>query len=354
MASLTPLSITHPTSQKPKKRKQDGDSYEEKVNKKTFKSENDLLKPNFGSDYRDASADDELEAEEVHKSPSTGLPFLIPKAPKVGPKREVNLPGLPPLDSKVVPTLASTSRATVTQLDIEKARKYVLKDTDILKSSFAATVNTSFYIASRDPRNRTTPRSGPSENTTSTSKGSIFLATAMNSTAEQDSSPALSRQNVAKLNTPSMKEYRPSSLAQRQTNDGEDEDADDERNTESDLETHPDEDEIKYDANPEEEDERHESLKTQFKNVGIRKRTHEELEDGEIDDEGAATLDGGTNGGHDTENKTLVLPLTEEEKEQVRRGKKARTKGTTDVTDEAGGKNASSREEPANDVDKEL
>jgi len=82
MADLTPLSIAQPLTRAQKKWKQDIESFEEKIDKKNFKLEGEKPKLGFGSEYRDASADDEMEAEDSYKYPAAPLPLLVPKAPR--------------------------------------------------------------------------------------------------------------------------------------------------------------------------------------------------------------------------------------------------------------------------------
>lgn len=80
MADLTPLSITLPLTRERKKSWQDFDSFEERIKKENFKLEDDKPKLEFGSEYRDASADDEMEADESCKYAAARMPFLTLKA----------------------------------------------------------------------------------------------------------------------------------------------------------------------------------------------------------------------------------------------------------------------------------
>lgn len=82
MPHLTPLSIAQLLMRDRKKVKQSTESFEETINKKNFEPEDDKPKLEFGSEYRDVSADDEMEAEEFHQYPAARLPFLVPKVPK--------------------------------------------------------------------------------------------------------------------------------------------------------------------------------------------------------------------------------------------------------------------------------
>ena len=92
--------------------------------------------------------------------------------------------------------------------------------------------------------------------------------------------------------------------------------------TESDLETHAGDDDHNYSTNPEGEDEGYDSLQSQFKNVRIRKRQREDVEDAEDHNE---AWQGGalTNLDSDGKQKALNKRLTNEER--TRQGKKSRT-----------------------------
>lgn len=109
-----------------------------------------------------------------------------------------------------------------------------------------------------------------------------------------------------------------------------DQEENDELATESDLETHAGDDDLNHSTNLEEEDEGYDSLQSQFKNVRIRKRQRDDVEDAEDHNEawqgdGLAHLD--SNG----KQKALNIHLTDEER--TRQGKKSRTAKTTSATD---------------------
>lgn len=109
-----------------------------------------------------------------------------------------------------------------------------------------------------------------------------------------------------------------------------DQDGTDELATESDLETHAGDDDPNYSANPNEEDEGYDSLQSQFKNVRVRKRQRDDVEEAEDHNEvwqgdGLAHLD--SNG----KQKALNTHLTDEER--TRQRKKSRTAKTTSAVD---------------------
>ena len=97
------------------------------------------------------------------------------------------------------------------------------------------------------------------------------------------------------------------------------EDSNDEYATESDLETHADDDDFNYTADPE-EDEGSNSLQSQFRNVKIRKRQRDEVVDVENDSE--AWRSAGT--AYSTHEPTQKI---------LRRGKKSRTAEKLPVPD---------------------
>lgn len=129
----------------------------------------------------------------------------------------------------------------------------------------------------------------------------------------------LTTSNIAKLNASTKDAYR--QLLKPQTSDiGEEEDADDELNTESDLETHAGDDEFEYVADPK-RDEAYEDLRERLGKVDIRKRTRGQVDDAaaEADEDcsvGMGSAADLTDGG------AWLVP--EEVKEQVHGGKKAK------------------------------
>lgn len=338
MANFTPLSIAHQFPPKIKEPEGD-DTYEAKVKGKVFKPEHDKTKHDFGSDYRDASADDEFEAEETNKYPSAPLPFLVPKAPRLGPQRNNSIPGLPALNPEAVSAVASRVTAAAIMVDL-KLSKHTISDGVVSSAnSVPATPSTAFYDPDRDPRRQPRPYSDLGEAFTSSRPEESSPCT-----AEQISFlPQFSKENIAKLSNISEKDYRPSPSAPVQDSDGDGEAADDELNTESDLESQADDDDFEYSGNPEDKEKGnvdigYESLGSRFKKIEIRKRTFSETEDVKDGDDEVRKEIGVsmTNGKQRQENSTSVTPLTEEEKEHMRHGKKAKTEGMTDTTDATG------------------
>ena len=330
MADLTPLSIGHQVQSTGKKPKQ-GHSYEDKVKSKAFMVENDEPKPEFASDYRDASADDDFDAEETNKYPQAPLPFLIPKAPRLAPQRSNSIPGLPSLDSELESAVASAIASKVTAAtapaNLEQAKGTISNHPDSPAQSLPATASTTVYNPDRDPRRRPKPYPDLGEASAS------FLSRKPSTSLTENGSalPSVTKENIAKLNNISPSTYRPSPLAPTQDTEGDDEDADDELNTESDLETHADDDDFEYGANAEgneeENDESYENLRVRFKNVDLKKRTFAELEaaqpgDDEAEKEISETM---TGGGDEQEKIGSIASVTEVEKEHLRRDKKART-----------------------------
>ena len=98
------------------------------------------------------------------------------------------------------------------------------------------------------------------------------------------------------------------------------EDSNDEHETESDLETHADDDDFNRAAGPE-EDEGYESLQSSFRNVRIRKRQRDEVVDAENDNEARRSA-GTTHSGHGPKHETLRPPLLDQER--IHRGKRSR------------------------------
>ena len=109
------------------------------------------------------------------------------------------------------------------------------------------------------------------------------------------------------------------------------EDADDEGGTESDLETHAGDDDLSYAANPEEDDEGYDSMRSRFKNVRIRKRQRDDTEDAVDDNIEGRQGAGPSHPNGDGQQKVLSLPLTEEER--ARRGKRSRRLPTISAAD---------------------
>ena len=116
--------------------------------------------------------------------------------------------------------------------------------------------------------------------------------------------------------------YRPTAR-ESHTSDQDEEDTDHDCATESDLESHPDDDDVNYTVDPAVEDDRIDTLRSRFKEVRIRKRGREDGEDvagdgNEADD--PPRLDGGL------EQEDLRGPFltAEEEEMNAHVGKKSR------------------------------
>lgn len=318
MAFLSPMSIRNALPPKPE-RSRDAMSYEEKIRRKAFNSRSDEPKPNFGSDYRDASADDEFEAEEVYKYPAAPLPFLRPKAPRLGPQRDISIPGLVTLDHE-------GASAVVSKITAALAGPTIPDNVDSADQPLIPSVTTAFYIPKPDSHRRPKPYPDLSE--------APKESTPPNFTQEQGPSPStLSKENVAKFDTPFDNDYRLSSQAYVHNSDGDDEDEDNPPNTESDLETHDGDDDFEYAVNEEEEEEDAVGLRSRLQNVAIGKRSRATIEDAKDKEEGHESRTGATCGAADGEHAQDVdanMLLMAGEKEEVRHGKKARTDDPAD------------------------
>ena len=298
MADLTPLSISRPLDQDTKKVQRNQESYETKVKKGGFGTD-DSQKYSFGSDYRDVRAMSPSAVEEAYevttKYPAAPLPFIA-KAPNL----ETHEPSIPSI------TLDSTSadeiKSKVSEFITRKPGYPLDLDHPTRPSSFTNPATPASLIAK--------PSSSP-------------LSSAGLSTEQMT--------NIMKKDG-----YRPT--AGNSYPSDQEEDADDEHDTESDLETHAGDDDFNYAARPEEEDEGYDSLQSQFKKVSIRKRQRDDVEDAEDDNEAWQGADAAAHLGGDGKQKLPGLPLREEE----HRGKKSRTAETISAAD--GGEDAHSPE----------
>ena len=335
LASLTPLSIAHADASKSSKYQKGWNLLKKAVQSKGSDSEDDPPKTDFGSDYRDAPTDDELETEHMYKYSPAPLPFLVPRPLGLGPRKSVRVPGLSTLNPKNV-------SAVPTQVNLEQDQSTLLKNADGPVRSLPAPASTSYYLPHLDPRrpqipypnlgeSSTTPPSNDPPSTTPTSKSPIAN--------RGPSSPDVKKYNVVTLSAFSNHAYRPFSSAQKYYSDGDDEDADDELNTESDLETQAgdhDDDKIedavdpdtrKKEANDDEED--HEDLRARFQKVGIKKRTHSEVEDSidDVFDDDTTAVEGAVFGEGSPGEVTMESSphQGDKSKKHVRRDKRART-----------------------------
>ena len=121
--------------------------------------------------------------------------------------------------------------------------------------------------------------------------------------------------------------YRPT--ARHSHPSDQEEDSNDDHATESDLESHADDDDFNYAADPE-EDEGYDSLQSPFRNVKIRKHQRDEVVDAENDDEARRSA-GTAHSNHGSKLKTSRQPLME--RERIHRGKKSRTAEKLSVAD---------------------
>lgn len=282
MASLTPLSISLPLEQKTKRIQRNRDSYEAKVKERGFKS-GDNTKYDFGSEYRGKQATSPSAVDEASDGKK---PPKYPAAPSLflakNPLEDATIDSFTCPTTAESPFLAGQSKALNLEFGLQpQGHARQLFNSDV-PSSLAAK----------------TSSSPPASTEITTEKMGIIR--------DKDS-------------------YR-STAGASYLSDQEEEDADDEFVNESDLETHADDDDFNYAVDPEEEDRGHaDSLRSQFKNVRIRKRQRDDVNDAEDEHEAwpeadAAHLDG------DGKQKTLTMPLTEEER--AHRGKKSRTAET--------------------------
>lgn len=262
---------------------------------------------------------------------------LTSKSHIVGPQRDMIIPGLPTLDQTAVSNVASTLNAATPPVDMEQSTGTSRSEGSKPFPPFSVTGSASLDRLNHEAR--CGPPSYPNLGDVSTSlfAKQHFLATPTYLRTEKGTSPpsptSLGKEKVDKAGVVSRHGFRISPPAQGENSDADDEGADDELNTESDLETHADDEAYHYTANPEEDDEGHRVLRSQFKSVAIRKRAHAEVEVEESEEEkegsesgGSANKEAGDDGGDGSQvQKTSVLPMTEQEKGNGRCGKKART-----------------------------
>lgn len=247
-----------------------------------------------------------------------------------GSQREVTIPGLPTLDQSTVSDVASTLIAAKTLVELKQPTSTPRGESSNAVPPFFAIGSPPYHRPDDEARRRLSSYL----ESTRPSTGQLCLATPASLTTQQGSVPpspnSLTKENVAKLSVVSGRGLRPLPPPHAGNNDADDEDADDELKTESDLETHADDEAFDYSANPEEDDEDHHILRTRLKSVALRKRTHAEVEDAEEEKEGSeehgiADKEAGDNGASSQVQKTSVLPMTEQKKVDGHNGKKART-----------------------------
>ena len=285
MADLTPLSISLPLDKKTKKISCDQDSYEAKIEKRGFRPDGSQ-KYDFGPEYRDIQA----------MSPSVGDEAC-------GTKRSLKYPAAP------LPVVAKKS---VEDSNLNASPLKTSAEAPLLAGNLLAS-DPEYKLQDQGHARHTSSLDTPTFITAETSSSAPFLT---RSTTEQVT-------NITDANR-----YR--SIARDCYPSDQEENSDDEHTTESDLETHADDDELSYTVGP--EDEGYDSLQSPFRDVRIRKRQRDDAEDAEDDNRAwheahAAHSDG------EREQKTLKLPLTEEER--AHRRKKSRTAKQSLVADGA-------------------
>ena len=280
MANLTPLSISSPLDQKTKNIQHGQDSYETKVKKRGFEPDCDH-KHEFGSEYRDPRA---TSPSTVHEDHEVKKPLGCPATP---------LPSLAnqPIEStKTNPLSLSNNSAPV-----------------------GALCSTSQLVAS-DLKRKIQPQAQ--------ARQSFNSNTAICVTAEPSSTSPSPKDLTNQLMTRITDKdgYRAPAGEFHSSDPGEE--ADTESGTESDLETHAGDDDRSYAANPEEDDEGYDSMRSRFKNVRIRKRQREDTEDAADDDVEGRQGAGPSHSSGDGQQKVLSMQVTEEKR--ARRGKKSR------------------------------
>ena len=155
-------------------------------------------------------------------------------------------------------------------------------------------------------------------------------AVASDPSSSPPSSTDFTKEQVAHVTDKDEDGYRPTAGDSYPSD--QEQDADDELVTESDLETHAGDDDFPYAAHPEEENKDYDDLQSQFQNVRIRKRQRDDVDDPE-DDDGAGQVGDATRPDGDGKREDLTLPLAEE---RAHRGKKSRTAKADSVGGDGG------------------
>ena len=281
MANLTPLSISSPLDQKTKDIRRGQDSYETKVKKRDFRPDCDY-KHEFGSEYRDprGTSPSAVHGDYEGKKPLRCTATLSP-----------SLANQPLESTKTNPLSLTSNSAPAGALCL--TGQLVASD---LKCEIQSQAQT---------------------------RQSFNSNTAICITAEPSSTSPSSSKNLTKqlLTRITDKDGYRATAGEFHLSDPGDE-ADDESGTESDLETHAGDDDLSYAADPEEDDEGYDSMRSRFRNVRIRKRQRDDTEDAADDDFEGRQGAGPSHSNGDGQQKGLSLPLTEEER--ARRVKKSR------------------------------
>lgn len=236
MADKTPLSISQRSTKMSKRKDEDEDSYEHKVEKRIFKDK--ALKADFGMAYRDSfKALPYLE----HVAPDTSslgkgtrMPGLVKVAP---PETEVD----PAATTATIKATPDSTPVDSTHMEYRSMRNYFA---DIEKAFNSRQLDTIPEIPYREP---------------------------------------LSKENIAKLNIKHKDGYRMLDSTHDQASDAEDE-AEDDKTTKWDTETHVGDRDFntinpwQTNAPNDMEYKAFEVLRSQFKKVGIKKRTRADVE----------------------------------------------------------------------------
>ena len=285
MANLTPLSISSALDQKTKNIRHGQDSYETKVKKRGFEPDCDH-KHEFGSEYRDPRA---TSPSAVHEDYEGKKPLKY--------------------SATLLPSLANQP------IESPKTDPLSLRN----NSAPAGAPLLASQVVASDLKCKTQPQGQVPQ--------SLNSKTAICNTAEPSSTSPSSKDLTKQLVTRITDKdgYRATAGEYHLSDPGEE--ADTESGTESDLETHAGDDDLSYAANPEEDDEGYDSMRSRFKNVRIRKRQRDDTEDAADDDKGA----GPPHSSGDGQQKVLSVQLTEEKR--VHRGKKSKRAPTIAAAD---------------------
>ena len=282
MADLTPLSISLPLIKKTKKVQCDRDSYEAKMGRRAFKPD-DTRRHYFGSEYRDMrsappSAVD--EASTAKKSPQ----HLRSMANNSAKRSNVN--AFPP----------KTGQSTAK----ERASVKIPRASDLE------------HKTQSQGHARQTFNSDTSKSITARPSPSVPSST---KSAKEQAANVMDKDG-----------FRPTATESHPSDQDEEEDNDD-CATESDLESHTDDDDISYTVDTAVNDDRIDTLRSQFKNVNIRKRGREGGEDA-VGDRNEADDTARLDNGREQEGLRAPCLTADEEGTSAHVGKKSRTEQT--------------------------
>ena len=289
MANLTPLSISSPLEQKTKNIRLGHDSYETKVKKRGFQPYCDH-KHEFGSEYRDPRA---VSPSAVHENYEGKKPLICPAI--------------------LLPSLANQP------VECTETNPRFLRN----NSAPAGALCLSAKLVASDLECKIQPQAQ--------ARPSFSSDTTICITAEPSSTSSSSKDLTKQLMTriTDSDGYRATAGEFHLSDPGEE--ADDESGTESDLETHAGDDDLSYAANPEEDDDGYDSMRSRFRNVRIRKRQRDDTEGAADDNIEGRQGAGPSHSRGDGQQKVLSLQLTE--KERAGGGKKSKTAPTSSAAD---------------------